>query len=149
MSLVRDERPFFLEVDLTDVRFIDVYTLVTLLTMLSQVSSVPGWDTRLVLPSHPNPLTYMARMRFFQHLPENVELVGTPPTVNEWTSALVELQPISLNPTTGISAIDNLCNFIHPQDLQHRRDRRSGGSHFLVSLLRTGHDSPRARLRPR
>lgn len=105
-----------LTVDLSRARFIDTYALVTILTMIS-VSALAKWRVELQVPSSAGASTYMARMRFFEHLPANVVIDVEPPVVNAWRSALVELSPLDIS--AGEVAIDHLCGFTHPQLPQH------------------------------
>lgn len=101
-----------LELDLRSCVFADIYSLVTTLTIAS-LWCLDDRPVRMRLPKSKSARTYMARMRFFDTLPDEVQLDGERPTVTEHESALVPLT--RLDPDVGEFGIEELCQFAYPQ----------------------------------
>ncbi len=110
-------------------RFFDSYALVTLLTVVTLWVS-HQIEVRLVLPASKSALTYLARMHFFDLLPEGVECDSPYPSVQERRSMLLELRRLDVQ--GGEHAVDKLCEFVYPQ-----LPRQLAGD-FTVALAEIG-----------
>lgn len=102
-----------LEVDLRSCRFVDVYGMVALLTIISLHAS-DGNPVTVQLPKATQAATYLARMGFFDLIPAGVDLDREPPhPIHDPEKLLVELQPI--NVAEGHHGIDEICNLAWTQ----------------------------------
>lgn len=110
-SFIDDNREL-LDVDLHNCIFVDTFSLVTLLTIMT-LGSEAGWELRLRLPSSTGACTYFARMRFFDMLPGGISIDKQPPAVSEHAITLVPLTRLDIN--AGEYGIEQLCNFTYPQ----------------------------------
>lgn len=101
-----------LVIDLRKCWFVDSYALVTLLTVMT-LWAMGGDEVRLHLPASKGARTYLARMHFFELLPEGIDCDEPLPTVTERPSMLVPLKRLDLD--AGEHAIDELGRFVWPQ----------------------------------
>jgi hypothetical protein len=62
---------------------------VALLTVI-HAASAAGYVIRMIFHTFQDPVTSMARMRFFQYLPGEVVFDNEPPVLNEWENPLLE-----------------------------------------------------------
>lgn len=108
---IDDDRQF-LDVDLHSCIFVDTFSLVTLLTIMT-LGNEAGWELKLRLPSSTGACTYFARMRFFDLLPDDINMDKEPPSVSEHAITLVPLTKLDIN--AGEYGIEQLCNFTYPQ----------------------------------
>lgn len=98
-------------IDLTACTFIDLYGIVTLLTII-HAADEQGRPVRMRMNANQDPVQYLARMHFFQHLPSSgVDFVGdNPPRVREHERPLLEL--CRLDPVEGHVTITNMLGFV-------------------------------------
>lgn len=110
-QIVNDGREH-LTIDLRNLYFIDSYALVTLLTIATLFAQW-GESVLVRLPRAQGPKTYMARMHFFELLPDNVELDGERPIAGEHARWLVPLTRLDIS--AGEFGVEQIANFVYPQ----------------------------------
>jgi signal transduction histidine kinase len=101
-----------LVVDLTTLIFVDAYAMVVLLTIM-ELWARRGDPVELILPERRGTRSYLARMHFFELMPEEVGCSEELPVVTEKPSALLPLTRLDVS--SGEYAIEQLANFVYPQ----------------------------------
>jgi hypothetical protein len=100
-----------LTVNLTACPFVDIYAMVSLLTIMTFAVD-NGYEVTIDIPTDRGVANYLARMRFFELVPSGVVFDQLPPEVHEHESALVPLTRVDAV-NGGEHAIEELANFAY------------------------------------